>query len=405
MIVSNTSYLNNTIRALPGGEFDGVVRISTGGYYGTGVLLYDGRAVLTAAHLLTTASGATVTSAIVYFETLAGIASVNVTDFSVIPSYDQVNDNNDLALLWLPTTATIEADRYDIYRDYDEIGQTMTLVGYGTPGSGNSGVDEQYADIPLRIQSENQADSDVGELKTSLGGVMGWYPTSGTQMVADFDNGSAAQDALGQFIGKVDLGVGSSEGMISTGDSGGPAFIDGRVAGVASYVASLSTGTLHPDIDNITDSSFGELGFWQRVSNYQDWIDQSLRAKYPDAPTGPEDVQKIITEGNSGTSYAYFLVQYNGERTTPDTVLSVDYSTRNGTAVSGSDYITAYGTLKLYPGETEAVIPVEIIGDFISEPTEVFYLDVTNPVGGTFADNAVKLTAMRTIVDNDGWIA
>ncbi|MDD2850377.1 MAG: trypsin-like serine protease [Desulfuromonadaceae bacterium] len=404
MIVSNTSYLNNQIRALPGEGFDGVVRISTGGHYGSGALLFDGQAILTAAHTLTTSPGVAATSASVYFETVEGTVSVTATNISVIPSYDPINDNNDLALIWLPSSAAVKADRYDIYRNSNEIGQSLTLAGYGAPGSGNSGVDAQYTGVPLRIKGENLADADAGTLKAKLGGVMGWSPTPGTQLVSDFDNGSTAQDALGRLIGNIDPGLGTKEGMITPGDSGGPAFIDGHVAGIASYTASMSTRASHPDLDNTSNSSFGELEFWQRVSAYQQWIDQSLRSHYPDAPATPEDVQKVITEGNSGTSYVYFLVQYNGERTTPDALLSIDYSTRNGSAVSGSDYISASGTLRLYPGENQAVIPVELIGDTIPEPTEVFYLDVTNPVGGTFADNATTLTAMRTILDNDGWI-
>lgn len=403
MIVSNLSYLNLQIGDDPDDDFDGVVRISIGGYYGSGVLLFDGRAILTAAHVLTASPGGTAASARVSFETADGTASVTATDISVIPSYDPFNANNDLALLWLPTTATVKADRYQIYRDTDEIGQTMTLAGYGVPGIGASGADEQYSGIPLRITAVNRADTDAGALKSSLAGIMAWEASSGTQLVADFDNGSSAQDALGQYTGKVDLGVGAKEGMISPGDSGGPAFIAGHAAGIAGYVASLSTNTGHPDTDNVTNSSFGELGFWQRVSAYQQWIDQSLRSHYPNAPARPEEVQKVITEGNSGTGYVYFLVQFQGEPTALDTVRSVNYSTRNGTAVSGSDYIAADGVLKLYPGETEAVIPVEVIGDTVPEPAESFYLDVFSPVGGSFP-GVTTLTAMRTILDNDGWI-
>jgi len=58
----------------------------------------------------------------------------------------------------------------------------------------------------------------------------------------------------------------------------------------------------------------------------------------------------------------------------------------------------------LYPNENQAVIPVEIIGDTSAEPNETFYLDVTNPVGGSFGDAVVKLTAMRTIVNDDGGV-
>ncbi|BBI49692.1 hypothetical protein HORIV_21130 [Vreelandella olivaria] len=39
-------------RVLPGEGYDGVVKVTSGDSYGTGVLLYGGRAVLTAAHVV-----------------------------------------------------------------------------------------------------------------------------------------------------------------------------------------------------------------------------------------------------------------------------------------------------------------------------------------------------------------
>jgi len=129
-----------------------------------------------------------------------------------------------------------------------------------------------------------------------------------------------------------------------------------------------------------------------------------VRAHYPNAPTKPAEVQKAIAEGNSGTVYAYFLLQFTGMRSDPNQILSVDYATRDGSATAQQDYLAVRGTLVLYPNENQAVIPVEIIGDTSAEPNETFYLDVTNPVGGSFGDAVVKLTAMRTIVNDDGGV-
>lgn len=140
------------------------------------------------------------------------------------------------------------------------------------------------------------------------------------------------------------------------------------------------------------------------MSYFQQWIDQTVLASYPNAPSRPEDVQKKVAEGSSGTTYAYFLLLFTGGRAYESQVLSVDYATRDGTAVAGQDYLAVSGTLKLYPGETQAAIPVEIIGDTVPEPDEVFYLDVTNPVGGSFGPGVVTLTAMRTIVNDDGGV-
>jgi len=44
---------------------------------------------------------------------------------------------------------------------------------------------------------------------------------------------------------------------------------------------------------------------------------------------------------------------------------------------------------------------VEIVGDRLPEGSEVFYLDVFNPEGGSFGAGLLTLSAMRTILDND----
>lgn len=398
MVTTVTSYTDSRNRALPGEGYDGVVRVSVGGYYGTGALLYDGMAVLTAAHLFTHGS----TAASVQFETAAGLQTQAAVRVELAPAYDDLNSNDDLALVWLSGAAPLAAERYELYRDSDEVGQTLTMVGYGRPGSGASGMLTAYSGDPLRLKADNRFDADVGTLSLGLASVMAWSPAPGTQLVADFDDGTSARDAFGRLIGLPDLGLGQREGLIASGDSGGPAFIGNRVAGVASYTAALSTSVARPDIDGLTNSSFGEIGFWQRVSHYQQWIDQSLRAQYPDAPATPAQVQKSVAEGDGGSALAYFLLQFTGVRSDPEQWLSVDFATRDGSAQAGLDYLAASGTLILYPDETQALIPVEIVGDAIREGDEYFYLDVTNPVGGSFGDGIVKLTAVRTIVDDDG---
>ena len=399
MVATVTPYTDTRNRAAINEGYDGVVRIAVDGYYGSGVLLYGGRAVLTAAHLFK--NGATMAS--VQFETSAGTQSVNSASIAINPAYDALNSNNDLALVWLATPAPVTAKRYALYRGSDEIGKSFTFAGYGIPGTGALGEDTSYSGMTLRQKAANQFDADAATLKQSLGGGMNWTPAAGTQLIADFDDGAAAQDALGRLINRVDTGLGVTEGLITRGDSGGPAFINGQIAGIASYTSSLARGTVAPDLDTETNSSFGEIAFWQRVSAYQQWIDQSVRAHDADAPTKASDVKKTVIEGNGSTTFAYFLLEFTGMRSDPNQLLSVDFATRDGSAKAGLDYLAVHSTLMLYPNENQAVIPVEIIGDFVPEPDETFYLDVTNPVGGSFGAGVLTLTAMRTILGNDGW--
>lgn len=398
MVTTTTAYSDARYRVSSGEGFDGVVRVSFNGHYGTGALLYGGKAILTAAHLFqdaTSSSQATVT-----LQTGAGNTSLTAGNLLIHPLYDATEANNDLALLWLTTSAPMAADRYALYRDSDEISEILTLVGYGTPGTGSAGTGNNTSQL-AKYKAWNQFDMAADALKTMLGDGMGWTPAEDAILVADFDDGSLAHDALGSLAGIVDAGLGSDEGLIAPGDSGGPAFLDGKLAGVASYTAALSSGSTQPDIDTTSNSSFGEVGFWHRISQYQQWVDQSLRAAYVNAPSSADMVQKTVSEGASGASLAYFLLQFSGIKASDEDWLNVDYATRDGTALAGSDYIAATGTLILYPGETQAVIPVEIIGDVLVEADETFYLDVTNPEGGSFSGGVLTLTAMRTILNDD----
>lgn len=397
MVATLKSYTDAANHALPGTGYDGVVRVSTSEAYGTGALLYGGRTVLTAAHLLYGANARDVT---VYFETDDESRAVGASWITLHPDYEPFYSNGDLALVWLSGAAPAGAERYDVYRSMDEQGKQFTMAGYGAPGTGEAGVDRQYDGEPLRLKATNRFDADAASIEKALNGVNFWNPAAGTQFAADFDNGHHRYDALGFLLDLADTGT-VSEGMVTSGDSGGPAFIDGRIAGVASYIGIYD----EHDYDAIPfNSSFGELGFWQRAGYYQQWIDQSLRERYPEAPEYRHEVERSVTEGDEGTTYTYFMLEFTGERSDPDEWLSVDYATQDGTALAGEDYVPVSGTLVLYPGEIQAVIPVEIIGDILPEQEEQFSLVVTNPVGGSFGEGVDELAAVRTIVDNDAQV-
>ena len=134
MVTTTSNTADSRYRTNPGDGYDGVVRVSFGGYYGTGSLLFDGRAVLTVAHLFEGLTG----SASVTFETRSGTQTLTSSKTLIHPAYDKAQNNNDLALVWLTGTAPMDANRYDIYRDRDEIGQSFTLAGYGKTGTGSA---------------------------------------------------------------------------------------------------------------------------------------------------------------------------------------------------------------------------------------------------------------------------
>jgi hypothetical protein len=116
-------------------------------------------------------------------------------------------------------------------------------------------------------------------------------------------------------------------------------------------------------------------------------------------------VEFEILEGDEGEiSLAYFFIEFHGVRQNPNDWLSIDFTTREGSAKAGMDYIHTQGTLVLYPDEDYALIPVEIIGNNQPGQDRNFFLDITNPIGGTFAGGMDTLSAMRTIIEDDGYL-
>ena len=61
---------------------------------------------------------------------------------------------------------------------------------------------------------------------------------------------------------------------------------------------------------------------------------------------------------------------------------TVDYNTRDGTAIAGVDYTPVSGTLTFNPGDTYTTIIVPILNDGQPDGIEDFTVNLTNPTGG-----------------------
>jgi hypothetical protein len=77
---------------------------------------------------------------------------------------------------------------------------------------------------------------------------------------------------------------------------------------------------------------------------------------------------------------------------------SVRYSISDGTAKQKSDYILAFGTLRMAAGETSKSFQVLIVDDVYVEGDEFFFVTLSDPVGATLG---TPNPAMVTITDND----
>ena len=80
--------------------------------------------------------------------------------------------------------------------------------------------------------------------------------------------------------------------------------------------------------------------------------------------------------------------------------VSVDYATRNGSAVSTADFTTATGTVNFADGDqTAKIIIVSITNDTTAEATESLTVELTNPTGS--AQIGARSVATIDISDDD----
>jgi len=282
-------------------EHSGVVALIidygfAGSFICSGTLLSDRRSVLTAAHCVSDGAGTASpvrTTAYFYAGSDADAqvpwsplsTAVGVSNYFVHSDYTgQVVDHNDIAVLRLDNDAPSFANGHELYSERDLTGRQFNVAGYGGRSSagGNVGVEAGLGTGWLR-QGDNRYDFRLGDeaFGTFFEGFFG-TAASGYSYLSDFDNGVAANDAscrLGTAFGAANaqfcnLGLGWSEAAVGGGDSGGPEFIDGKVASVTSY--GLSFGTGWGDIRGGLQSSFGEFSGYVPVSLHSAFIQSHM---------------------------------------------------------------------------------------------------------------------------------
>lgn len=78
---------------------------------------------------------------------------------------------------------------------------------------------------------------------------------------------------------------------------------------------------------------------------------------------------------------------------------TVSYATANDTAIAGSDFTAAAGTLTFADGETQKIVTIPTIDDNRWEPVEYFSFTLSNPTGGTAI--IAPFFNLITITDNE----
>jgi uncharacterized repeat protein (TIGR01451 family) len=184
---------------------------------------------------------------------------------------------------------------------------------------------------------------------------VGRYRASNREFALEIFNGTGFTNLLG--FSTVSLPAGRSVTVNRIGmQNAGAREIDSTVGSITLEVTDLSTPANNPRRISINDTS--------------------------------------VTEGDIGTTNAVFQLLLSPASSLP---ITVDFSTADGTALSGQDYLAQSGTVTFPPGITSATISIPVVGDLIPEPTETFSVILTNAVDATLA----KGVGVGTIFDND----
>jgi len=102
----------------------------------------------------------------------------------------------------------------------------------------------------------------------------------------------------------------------------------------------------------------------------------------------------VVTETDAGTVAATFTVTRGGNL---DGTVTVNYSTVDGGALAGSDYVAQSESLTFGPDELSRTITVLVNGDVTDEHDQAFYVVLWNAVGADIVDD----TGEGMILDND----
>ena len=241
--------------------------------FGSGTLLSDGGGIyiLTAAHVVCndTAFPVPPGTLSVTFNMPSGPVVVQVANTYVNPNWTgNVAQGGDLAIIQLASPAPAVAEAFDIDRSTaSPLFQTFSTYGYGESGQGVSGE----TTVPgTMLWGENRWEATGPTLFPTLSPNILLYDFVGPGLTYDsFVTNLGIHDGPND-INTTNLFNSGLEVVQGNGDSGGPEFLNGLIAGITDFGASPMNGV----VSGPNSSSYGWFEGDVEIAPYAPWIDQ-----------------------------------------------------------------------------------------------------------------------------------
>ncbi|MEY2418516.1 MAG: hypothetical protein QOG90_1196 [Actinomycetota bacterium] len=172
--------------------------------------------------------------------------------------------------------------------------------------------------------------------------------------------------------------------------SGNDDYVTGLGATVSSTVAA---GTYFVRVQGVGSGDPATTGYSGYGSVGQYTLTGSVTA--PDTIPTVSVNNVAVSEGNAATTDVTFTTSLSAPASA---AVSVNWATSDGTALAGSDYTAASGTVTIPAGQTSATFTVLGSGDTTPETHEKFNVTLSSPVGATINDGS----GVATLVNDDG---
>jgi predicted extracellular nuclease len=231
---------------------------------------------------------------------------------------------------------------------------------------------------------------------------------------ADYSGTALASPSSASLIQQVRAGLAVSDAFVKEGDAGttmlsfvvtltpassspvtvDAASVDGTATAGSDYVAGTSHLTFVPGVTRLTvNVAVNGDGVWEddetltlRLGNatgasitHGDGVGTILNDD--DLPT-VRISDRVVREGNAGLTPVSFQVSLSNASSR---TVTVGYTTADGTAKAGADYVSAAGSLTFAPGTVSQNVVVDVKGDTTSEPNEFFFLQATSATNAAIA--------------------